>query len=512
MTFESPNLTDLVNISNKYALELDDKELSIILSSLESTVQGYQFLDQMQEVPNVDERDPGYHPSQSENILGAWNWKSEISQTSTGILAGKKIAIKDNVAVAGLPLSNGSKLLADFIPSTDATVVQKILEAGGTIMGKATCENLCFSGGSHTSDSGAVKNPYDLTRSAGGSSSGSAALVANGEVDMAIGGDQGGSIRIPSSWCGIYGLKPTWGLVPYTGAFPIEPTLDHLGPMARNVEDLALLLETIVCIDGLDPRQSNTKQNPTSYLEELNISIDGLRVGIVEQGFGWPQSESSVDNLVMEQILNLQSFGVNVEKISIPLHRDAMAIWNGIGIEGALSTMLLGNGYGAGWRGLYDSELMKYWGDKWRENASQLPYTVKQLILMAEYLQSNYRGKYYAIAQNLSRVLSKSYDDSFRSVDILLMPTLPMTPTPLPNLETSLEELFQLSFAMLNNVAPFDISGHPAINIPIGIIDGLPVGLMAVAPKFSENLLLRLASAIEQNLFKMPSPLASNPS
>ena len=152
-------------------------------------------------------------------------------------------------------MMNGTSTLEGYVPDVDATIVTRILDAGGFILGKAVCESLCFSGGSHTSDTGPVRNPHNTDYTTGGSSSGSAALVAAGEVDLAIGGDQGGSIRIPASWCGIYGLKPTYGLVPYTGIFPIELTLDHTGPMARSVADVALLLEAIAGPDGLDPRQ-----------------------------------------------------------------------------------------------------------------------------------------------------------------------------------------------------------------------------------------------------------------
>src|SRR5436853_2615167 len=151
-------------------------------------------------------------------------------------------------------MMNGASTLEGYVPDVDATIVTRMLDAGGTIMGKVHCEYFCFSGGSHTSAAGPVQNPRRAGFSAGGSSSGSAALVAAGEVDMAIGGDQGGSIRIPSCWCGIYGLKPTYGLVPYTGIFPIELTLDHTGPLARTVADVALLLEVIAGPGGLAPR------------------------------------------------------------------------------------------------------------------------------------------------------------------------------------------------------------------------------------------------------------------
>src|SRR2546428_13836623 len=184
-------------------------------------------------------------------------------------------------------MMNGSSALEGYVPEFDATIVTRILDAGAEILGKAVCEHLCFSGSSFTSDPGPVLNPHNPEHSAGGSSSGSAALVAAGEVDMAIGGDQGGSIRIPSSWCGTYGLKPTYGLVPYTGVFPIELTPDHTGPIAATTADVALLLEVIAGEDGLDPRQYGAK--PEAYTSVLRNDTEGIRVGIVSEGFGWPE-------------------------------------------------------------------------------------------------------------------------------------------------------------------------------------------------------------------------------
>src|SRR5881398_357871 len=169
-------------------------------------------------------------------------------------------------------MMNGSSVLEGYVPEFDATIVTRILDAGGDIVGKAVCEHLCFSGGSHTSDTGPVFNPHDPTRSAGGSSSGSAALVVAGECDMAIGGDQGGSIRIPSSWCGAYGFKATYGLVPYTGVFPIELTLDHTGPIAATISDVALLLDAIAGEDGLDPRQKGVKVE--DYTRALSNDVE----------------------------------------------------------------------------------------------------------------------------------------------------------------------------------------------------------------------------------------------
>src|SRR5437660_2419057 len=179
-------------------------------------------------------------------------------------------------------MMNGASTLEGYVPNVDATVAIRILDAGGTIVGKSHCEYFCLSGGSHTNATGPVHNPHKRGYSAGGSSSGSAVLVAKGEVDMAIGGDQGGSIRIPSSFCGIYGMKPTHGLVPYTGIMPIELTLDHAGPMTATVADNALLLEVLAGADGLDPRQYAPRTAP--YTEAPGRGVDGLRIGLLQVG------------------------------------------------------------------------------------------------------------------------------------------------------------------------------------------------------------------------------------
>jgi amidase len=245
------------------------------------SIDAYNVVDRMaQELPPVKyPRLPGYRPTGEENRYGAWYVKTTIAGAPGGKLEGKRVAIKDNVCVAGVPMMNGASTLEGYVPDVDATIVTRILDAGGTIVGKAVCEYFCFSGGSHTSASGPVHNPHRHGHSAGGSSSGSAALVAAGEVDMAIGGDQGGSIRIPSSFCGIYGMKPTHGLVPYTGVMPIELTIDHTGPMTATVADNALLLEVLAGPDGLDPRQQGVPAD--DYASALGRGAAGLRIAVV---------------------------------------------------------------------------------------------------------------------------------------------------------------------------------------------------------------------------------------
>src|SRR4051794_22679770 len=331
-----PNIEQLKEIASGFGLHLNEEEVRSFIGLIEDTLASYTRLDRLVEpqLPIKYPRSGSYRPEPEENPLNAWYRKCSIKGAENGPLSGKRIAVKDNVCLAGVPMMNGTATLEGYVPEFDATIVTRILDAGGEISGKAVCEHLCFSGGSHTSDTGPVLNPHDHTRSAGGSSSGSAALVAAGEVDMAIGGDQGGSIRIPSCWCGTYGLKPTHGLVPYTGAFPIELTLDHLGPIAATVADVALLLTAVAGEDGFDPRQKDVRVG--DYESALNGDAQGLRIGVVAEGFGWPDlSEDDVDETVRAAVNSLKELGAEVTEVSIPLHRDGIHIWNGIAIEGA---------------------------------------------------------------------------------------------------------------------------------------------------------------------------------
>jgi amidase len=498
MAVKKPTIEQLKRIAEEFNLTLTDDELSLYQELMEGTIESYNRLNQLVEpsLPVKYPRTPGYRPSAEENPYNAWYWKTSIKGNSTGKLAGKRIVLKDNISLAGVPMMNGSAILEGFVPDEDATIVTRILDAGGEIVGKAVCEDLCLSGGSHTSATGPVLNPHDSTRSSGGSSSGCAALVAAGEVDMAIGGDQGGSIRIPSSWCGVYGLKPTYGLVPYTGIFPIEQTIDHTGPIARTVEDVALLLEVIAGEDGLDPRQSGFKVKP--YTESLVGHAKDIKIGIVTEGFGWDGlSEEDVDHLVREAAYSLENSGATVEEVSIPMHRDGIHIWNGIGIEGLTSLMVKGNGMGTNWKGHYSTKLLDAYGKARKVRANEFSDTVKMTILLGQYMQDQYNGKYYAIAQNLARKLKQAYDNALKTYDVLIMPTTPMKATKLPSSDASREEIITRALEMIYNTAPFNVTGHPAMNVPCGKSEGLPVGMMIVGRHGEDDNVLRVAHAFQ---------------
>jgi amidase len=497
MPVQPPTIEALQAIAEQYGLMVTDEELAEYRRHMAGTLASYHRLDDLVEPkPAVRyPRTPGYRPSLDENQLNAWAWRCSIKGDGVGKLAGKRVAIKDNVCVAGVPMMNGCSLLEGFVPDIDATVVTRILDAGGEIIGKSVCEHLSFSGGSHTSDTGPVLNPHNPTRSAGGSSGGSAALVVSGEADIAIGADQGGSIRIPCSYCGAYGLKPTFGLVPYTGIFPIELTLDHAGPIAATVQDLALLLDAIAGPDEWDPRQAGTERD--DYLSTLDEGIEGFRIGIVKEGFAWPHSEPDVDDNVRATAEQLRSAGASVEDVSIPWHRDGVHIWTPIVLEGSLALMIRGNSGGTNAFGYMNTPLIDAVRRGRLGDPNGLSIVVKLVVFLAEYMQTRYGGRYYAKARNLVGPLMRAYDEALSRYDVLVMPTTPLKASQLPGPNASMEEIIARALEMLENTSPVNASGHPAISLPCAMSDGLPVGLMGIARKFDETRLLRFARACE---------------
>jgi amidase len=509
MAVRPPSREELAAIARGYGFTMNDEDIASFESLIAGSMESYGAVEELYEAtaPAVPERSWS-QPDDADNPLGAWYVRAGITETAEGPLAGYRVAVKDNTAVAGIPMMNGSHTVEGFVPRRDATVVSRLLAAGATVTGKAVCEDLCFSGASHTSVSGPVRNPWDPTRIAGGSSSGSAALVASGEADVALGGDQGGSIRMPSAFCGIVGHKPTHGLVPYTGAFPIELTLDHLGPMARTVSDAALMLSVIAGRDGLDPRQSADVRT-ADYVGALTGDVDGLRVGIVSEGFGIPGlSQPEVDRQVRAAAGLLAEAGMDVGEVSVPWHRHGMHIWNVIATDGATVQMVDGNGYGHNWDGLYDPELVAHYGRRRHEVADRWSETVKLVALTGRYSIDEYQSRHYAMARNLAFELRRAYDAALAAYDVLVMPTVPILATTLVEPTDPREVSIGRALEMIVNCAPLDVSGHPATTVPSGLVDGLPTGMMIIGKRFDDATCLRVAHAYERLVGGFPSPPA----
>ena len=497
-TVKRPTVAQLQEIVASLHMNMSEREVSEYRDVMEGTFQAYDRLTQLPDnLPPVRyPRTPGFRPSAAQNPLNAWAVMAEVRGAAHGPLSGKRIVLKDNVCLAGVPMMNGSSTLEGYVPDVDATIVTRILDAGGTIVGKAHCEHFCLSGGSHTNSAGPVHNPYRYGYSAGGSSSGSGALVGAGEVEMAIGGDQGGSIRMPASWCGAYGMKGTHGLVPYTGVMPIEATIDHVGPITTNVADNALLLEVLAGADGLDPRQYNVRVD--RYSAALGRGVAGMRIGVMVEGFNHDNSEPDVDAKVRAAADRLRALGAFVEDVSVPMHKDGPAIWTAIAIEGLQAQMMNGNGMGFNWKGLYTTSLLDAHAN-WRARANELSSSLKLCMIAGTYFMNDYRGHFYAKAQNLSRVLSAAYDDALSRYDLLLTPTQPMKAPPIPPSSAPLSLWVGRSLEMVNNTCPFDVTGHPAMSIPCGLSNGLPVGLQLIGKHYAESTIYRAAHAFEQS-------------
>jgi len=313
VTLPTPN--ELRAVAAQCGLSLTDEDVSSFRGLMQGSIDAYNAVAGMpDEVPPVKyPRTPGYQPSPEDNPRNAWYRKSVVKGADSGKLKGKTVALKDNIMLAGVPMMNGSSTMEGYVPDFDATIVTRMLDAGAEIKGKVHCEHFCLSGGSHTNSTGPVHNPHKMGYSAGGSSSGSGVVVALGEVDMAIGGDQGGSIRMPSSFCGTYGMKPTWGLVPYTGIMPIEIFVDHTGPMTANVADNALLLEVIAGDDGYDPRIKAPKVQ--EYTKALGQGVKGMKIGIVKEGYMQPTAEAAVNESVKSASKRFADLGAKVEEV-----------------------------------------------------------------------------------------------------------------------------------------------------------------------------------------------------
>ncbi len=497
MSIRRPTLAQMRSMADRFGMSLSDADLAEYAEIIEPYMQAYDRLDTMPDnLPEVRyPRSPGYFPNSTENPLNAWYVKTEVRGAPDGKLRGKRIALKDTICLAGVPMMNGSSIMEGYTPEIDATIVTRMLDAGAIIAGKAHCENFCLSGGSHTNAKGPVHNPYKRGYMAGGSSSGSAALVAAGEVDMAIAGDQGGSIRIPSSNCGCYGMKPTHGLVPYTGAMPIEQTIDHLGPVTNNVADNALLLEVLAGEDGLDPRQYNPKVY--SYTEALGRGAQGMRIGVLKEGFGHETSELDVDAKVRQAVERFRELGARVEEVSVPEHFTAMDAWTAITLEGLQDGMMWGNSTGTNYRGLFLPSMTDHMA-QWHGRADELSHSLKACMFVGEHFQRQYRGRFYGKAQNIMRRCNERYLAALTQYDLLLMPTLPIKPQEHPPADCSLSLYVQRAFEMVQNTAPFN-GGLPAMSVPCGFSEGLPIGMMLVGPHYGEMKIYQAAHAFEQS-------------
>lgn len=480
--------------------ETEAEVISEAMAILESGMEG-----QSQHAPlsaEAPKHRPFWSRSSETDPYNSFITHCQIRERVDGPLSGRSVSIKDSISVAGIPMTLGSRFMDGFVPSADATVVERILLAGGTVSGKSNMDPFCRTGSGFggISEYGRCMNPYALDHLAGSSSSGSAVSVASRATDMAIGSDQGGSVRIPAAWCGVVGLKPTLGLIPFTGAFGMELTLDHLGPMARTVHDTALLLSCIAGSDGMDPRQPRNLE-VLDYVADLSGGVHGLRIGVLNEGLG-AGTEPAVEQNFREAVRALARAGAKVTEVSLPWHSEPVALLPTLAWIGC--AMAISNLGASSLHDRFDEHLTSSLAHFLVERLDALPATVKLSILLTADLKER-AVRYFGQAQNARRRYRALYDEVFQTVDCLVMPTLPIRAPKFvepESLDAALRStLVRRLFPQASrNTAASNISGHPAISVPSGVVDGLPIGFMVMGPYFSEPLLLRVAQQVESAL------------
>jgi amidase len=483
-----------VGLYRKYLLET--------LASLDEFVQSR--IEEVRPPMESPARQPGYRPSATEDPLNAWTWKCRIEGAPDGLLAGKTVSYKDHIAVAGIPMSVGSFALEGNVPDFDATIVTRVLQAGGTIIGKNTMNGLSggFGFGGAIGDYGRPLNPHMPEHVTGGSSAGSGAAVAAGEVDISFGGDQGGSIRIPAALSGNVGLKPTFGLISHFGiGFGSDQSIDYTGPMTRTVEDQAAALQAVAGYDGYDPRQGRDVPATIDVLSGLERGVEGLRVGVMSEGFD--DATADIRDLVMGAVDVLAKAGADISKVSIPEHHLVREAQMALSPEGSKAVFDTGF-FGMFTKTYYPASLIASINKLWMNQTDLLAPRTKLQYIAAEFSRRNYFGRVYAKAQNVRPGFVKAYDTALADVDILVMPTCivkaPKYEPPTTYLEILEDNLDPASKTAVRNTLPFNFTGHPALALPVGKADGLPVSMQLVGRFFDDPLLLQAAYAFQHSV------------
>ncbi|MDO8660094.1 MAG: Asp-tRNA(Asn)/Glu-tRNA(Gln) amidotransferase subunit GatA [Candidatus Parcubacteria bacterium] len=398
-------------------------------------------------------------------------------------LLGIPLSIKDNFCTRGIKTTASSKILENFIPPYDATVVKKLKDEGAIILGKTNMDAWAHGSSTETSDFGSTKNPWDLNRLPGGSSGGAAASVASDEALAGIGSETAGSIRQPASWCGTVGLKPTYGRVSRYGVVAMASSLDSPGPITKTVEDSAIILNVLAGIDPMDSTTSPKEQE--NYTKNLTKSIRGLKIGISNDYF------KGVDNEIVEKVQQaLKEFekqGAIIKNVKLFDPQYAIAVY----------TILQ--------RAEVSSNLARYDGIRYGQNRSHFGEEAKRRIMLGTYtLSAGYYDAYYKKAQQVRTLIVKDFEKAFEEIDIVLAPTSPTTALPVGSSKNS---------AMFGELAdilvePSSIAGLPGINVTCGFSkEKLPIGMQIIGPQFAENLILNAAYKYESvNNFHKEKP------
>jgi aspartyl-tRNA(Asn)/glutamyl-tRNA(Gln) amidotransferase subunit A len=404
-----------------------------------------------------------------------------------GLFAGIPVAIKECISTKGIQTTCSSRILQGYIPPYDAHVVERLKAEGAIIMGKVNMDEFAMGTSTETSCFGPTRNPWDLEAVPGGSSGGSAAAVAGGEAPCSLGSDTGGSVRCPASFCGIVGLKPTYGLVSRYGLVAYANSLEQIGPLTNTVEDTALLMEIIA---GKDWRDS-TSAEKGSYLAGLKDGVQGIKIGIPKEYFG-EGVDQRIEKAVWEAISVLEGLGASWKEVSLPHTRYALAAYYVIAMSEASSNLARFDGLRYGLREGEDAD----WHTTFSEiRAEGFGPEVKRRILLGTYaLSAGYYGRYYLKALKVRTLIKEDFLKAFKDVDILASPTMPI---PAFKIGEKINDPLSLYMADVFTV-PINLAGVPAISVPCGFAGHLPIGLQLIGKHFDEATVLKTAHAYEQ--------------
>lgn len=418
----------------------------------------------------------------------------------TGPLAGVPVAIKDNMCTKGLKTTCSSKILYNFVPTYSSEAVKKLEDAGAVIIGKTNMDEFAMGSTTETSFFGETKNPWNLEHVPGGSSGGSCAVVAAEEVPYALGSDTGGSIRQPSSFCGVTGIKPTYGTVSRYGLIAYGSSLDQIGPVAKDVTDCATILETISSYDEKD--STSVKREDTKFTEALVDDVKGLKIGIPKDYFG-----EGIDPEVKEAVLaaakTLEKKGAIVEEFDLGLVEYAIPAYYVIACAEASSNLARFDGVKYGYR----TEEYEDLHNMYKKSRSEgFGAEVKRRIMLGSFvLSSGYYDAYYLKALRAKALIKKSFDEAFAKYDVILSPAAPTTA---PKLGQSLDNPIQMYLGDIYTIS-VNLAGLPGISLPCGMDSkGLPIGLQLIGDCFKEKDLIRAAYSFEQTREFVHSPLS----
>jgi len=409
---------------------------------------------------------------------------------NAGLLAGLPIALKDNISVKGMRNTCGSRMLANYVPPYNATVVERLLAEGAVICGKTTMDEFAMGSSTETCFFGPARNPWDTSRVPGGSSGGSAAAVASGEVLAALGSDTGGSIRCPAAFTSTVGLKPTYGRVSRWGLVSYSHSLEQISPVAPDVLGVAALLGAISGFDSRDATSSELEV--PSYVEEAKVQPGKFRVGIVKEFFG-EGTDWKVARTVREALEKIKELGGSLEEISLPSLRYALPTYYLIAMSECSSNLSRFDGLRYGFR--LEAKPNESWDELFsRTRAIGFGEEVKRRIILGTFaLSAGYYDEWFVKAAKVRTIIIRDFLQAFKSFDVLAGPTMPCLPWKIGELADPLSV-----YRMDIDTVAVNLAGLPAISIPAGFADGLPVGLQLIGKHFDESFLLRVSYGYEQ--------------